>query len=62
MSNPPNIKLAKCYNQAFAKYINQSINQSILNWTSESPAAGVVRSIQVYAKEVPKSGDASYIQ
>ena len=28
-----------------------SINQSILNWTSEFPAAGVVRSVQIYAKE-----------
>ena len=36
--------------------------KSILNWTSESPAAGVVSCAQVYAKEVPKSGDVSYIQ
>ena len=34
-----------------------SINRSIPNWTSEPPAAGVVRSVQVYAKEVLKSGD-----
>ena len=25
-------------------------------------AAGVIRSVQVYAKEVPKSGDVSYVQ
>ena len=41
---------------------DQSINQSILNWTSESPAVGVVRSIKVRTlKNFKRCGEGSYI-
>ena len=42
--------ILKIYTPALSAYSTSSINQSILNWT----AAGIIRSVPVYAQEVLK--------